>query len=69
MLGTTDDILVSLDRYLWDESKKLNNESSLILEQLISLEEIKRVVFECNEHKAPGSNGISFLFFIKYTDL
>jgi hypothetical protein len=60
LLGTTDDRILSLDRHLWNESEKLSDESRLILEQPISLEEIKTVVYECNGHKASDPDGIFF---------
>ena len=39
-----------------------------ILEALFTLEEIRKTVFSCNPNKAPGSDGMSFLFYQTFWD-
>nr|GEV88907.1 RNA-directed DNA polymerase, eukaryota [Tanacetum cinerariifolium] len=39
------------------------------LDSMVNLEEIKNVVWECGSQKAPGPDGITFMFIKKYWDL
>jgi hypothetical protein len=69
LLGTEETRMASLDNYIWEENEKLSQESRLALELSITLEEIKIVVFDCNGNKAPGPDGIPFLFYQQYWTL
>jgi hypothetical protein len=39
------------------------------LEKIFTLEEIKKAIFEADENKSPGPDGISFHFYQQYWDL
>jgi hypothetical protein len=69
LLGTEETRMESLDNYIWEENEKLSQESRLALELSITLEEIKIAVFDCNGNKAPGPDGIPFLFYQQYWTL
>ncbi|GJY57854.1 RNA-directed DNA polymerase, eukaryota [Tanacetum coccineum] len=50
-------------------SHTLNNTDRDYLERLVTLEEIKEVVWDCGSSKAPGPDGFSFAFVKKYWDI
>ncbi|GJY74646.1 hypothetical protein Tco_0479077 [Tanacetum coccineum] len=47
----------------------LNNEDNIELEKIVTVDDIKMVVWDCGSQKAPGPDGFSFLFLKKYWDL
>ncbi|GJR71989.1 hypothetical protein Tco_0084354 [Tanacetum coccineum] len=47
-------------------SHTLNTTDRDYLERLVTLEEIKEVVWDCGNSKAPGPDGFSFAFVKKY---
>ena len=63
LLGTTTERDLSLNPNLWPDSERLSVSQSISLEAPFSLEEIKKTLFSCNPNKAPGPDGLSFLFY------
>lgn len=54
---------------LWSTSEQLQPDQKAFLEHPISIEKIKQTLFSCNPSKAPGPDGIPFLFYQTYWDL
>lgn len=69
LLGTTKPRLLSLQPNLWTDSEKLTPIQQHSLESSFTMEELKTTVFSCNPTKAPGPDGISFLFYHTFWDL
>lgn len=69
LLGSTTERDVSLNPNLWSDSERLTVSQSISLEAPFSLEEIRATLFSCNPNKAPGPDGLSFLFYQTFWDL
>jgi hypothetical protein len=69
LLGTEDERLVSLNPKLWEPNKKLSDEMSGNLEREFTMEEIKKIIFESNENKFLGPDGLSFHFYQTYWEV
>jgi hypothetical protein len=58
LLGTINERLFTLDTQLWNDSERLSIKLKYQLEGPILLEEIKKVIFDSNESKSSGPNGL-----------
>jgi hypothetical protein len=52
--------LITLNLQPWNEDEKLSVSSKLALAKIITIEEIRKTVFDSNGDKAPGPSGLSF---------
>ncbi|GKD42482.1 hypothetical protein Tco_1267127, partial [Tanacetum coccineum] len=50
-------------------AKSLSDSDRHLQDSMVSLEEIKNVVWDCGSQKAPGPDGVSFMFVKKYWDI
>lgn len=66
---TTIESKISVQSNLYDEQHILSIEQNTSLELPFSLDEIKDVVFQSNPNKAPGPDGLPFLFYQQYWEL
>ncbi|GKD67435.1 RNA-directed DNA polymerase, eukaryota, reverse transcriptase zinc-binding domain protein [Tanacetum coccineum] len=58
-----------LATYVADMLNKLSNNQADLLERNISNDEIKKVVLDCGNDRAPGPDGFTFKFFSTFWDL
>jgi len=68
-MGTSVPRLISLHSDLWSNSPNLSFDQCCFLEAPFTLDEIKKIVFACNPTKAPGPDGMSFLFYQTFWDI
>ena len=69
LLGTSTSRLVGIQSSLWDNSRNLSLEQKVALERPFTVDEIRKTVFSCNPSKAPGPDGLSFLFYQHFWDI
>lgn len=60
---------IRLSERFWDDSQKVSSEENESLIAPFSEEEIKEAIFSCYPEGAPGSDGLSFLFYQKFWEI
>lgn len=69
LLGVSGNTNAYLDPDFWEPNDILTPIEQLSLETPFTIEEVKKAVFACEPHRAPGPDGFSFKFYQFFWDL